>query len=327
MPSKSAKVVKKRQQKKKTPTTQPSRVLTRTVEPNVFFPSKVWDIKGNGTLGRGRNVQSNAVSLFEPTSFAEATTGSDSLAWQHAMQKEFNSLVDNGTWVLVPLPAGRKAIGCKWVFRVKQLADGSVDRNKARLVAKGFAQRQGLDYGETFSPVIRLEDLRTLLAFAVSKDLEIHQMDVDSAFLNGTLQEKVYMQQPEGFVDPEHPQYVCKLRKSIYGLKQAPRVWNHTIDAYLKSKGYKCLLQDPCIYLIVTADGISIIALYVDDTVLICNQEMLTWTKSVLTQRFRMKDLGEARSILGIELIRDRKQGTLLLRQGGYIMQIVSPFC
>ena len=144
----------------------------------------------------------------------------------------------NETWTLVPRPQNTNVVGNRWVFKVKHKADGSIDRFKARLVAQGFTQTQGVDYGEVFSPVARLAAIRSLLALANAHNWEIHQMDVNTAFLNGKLDYEVYMEQPEGFVDPDKPDYVCKLSKSLYGLKQSARCWNSTLDTYLKANGY-----------------------------------------------------------------------------------------
>ena len=151
------------------------------------------------------------------------------------MQQEINSLHKHDVWTLTELPEGRKVIGSKWVFKVKHNADGSVEKHKARLVAQGFSQKHGVDYDETFSPVVRFESIRTVIALAVKKGLKMHQMDVKTAFLYGELEEEVYMRQPEGFVVEGQEHLVCKLNKSLYGLKQSPRCWNHVLDEQLQS--------------------------------------------------------------------------------------------
>ena len=139
------------------------------------------------------------------------------------MDTEMNAFLKNKTWSLVPYHPTMNLVGCKWVFKLKHKSDGSVDRYKARLVAKGFHQQPGLDYGETFSPVIKPTTVRTVCSLAVSKGWSIRQLDVNNAFLQGFLTETVYMEQPSGFINPAHPNHVCKLHCSIYGLKQAPR--------------------------------------------------------------------------------------------------------
>ena len=158
----------------------------------------------------------------EPRSIKEAISSPEKLQWEKAMEAEMNLLKENKVWDLVELPKGRKAIGSKWVYKVKTRADGSIERYKARLVAQDFWQKYGDDYDETFCPVVRLESLRTLITLAVQLGLKLHQVDVTTAFLNGELEEEVYMQQPKGFITDGKENLVCKLRKSIYGLKQSP---------------------------------------------------------------------------------------------------------
>ena len=146
------------------------------------------------------------------------------------MESELSSLRENEAWELVKLPEGKHMVGSKWVYKIKTGADGSVQRYKARLVAQGFTQKYGTDFDETFCPVVRLESLRMLIAKSVQQDLHLHQLDVTTAFLNGTLSEEVYMEQPKGFVCQGKEEFICKLKKSIYGLKQAPCCWNSTLD-------------------------------------------------------------------------------------------------
>ena len=147
-----------------------------------------------------------------------------------AMQKEMESIHSNEVWDLVELPKDRKLVGNKWVFKNKTKADGLIERYKARLVAQGFPQKQGLDYDETFSPVIRFETFRSLVATAIQHCLKLHQLDITAAFLNGHLEEEVFMKQPEGFVEEGNEHLVCRLKQSLYGLKQSPRCWNSTLD-------------------------------------------------------------------------------------------------
>jgi hypothetical protein len=162
------------------------------------------------------------VSCLEPTNIDEALEDPD---WVMAMQEELNNFTRNEVWVLEEHPQGKNIIGTKWVFLNKQDEHGVVVRNKARFVAKGFAQVEGLDFGETFAPVARLEAIRILLAYASHHNMKLFQMDVKSAFLNGFINELVFVKQPPGFEDPRYPNHVYRLHKALYGLKQVPRAW------------------------------------------------------------------------------------------------------
>ncbi|KAH9723253.1 retrovirus-related pol polyprotein from transposon RE2 [Citrus sinensis] len=166
----------------------------------------------------------------EPTTLTQALKDHK---WRQAMSEEYDALVRNDTWALVPQDSSQNLVGCKWVFRTKRKSDGSVDKFKARLVAKGFHQRPGIDYQDTFSPVIKPITVRIVLSIAVSRGWSLRQLDVNNAFLQGHLSENVYMSQPPGFVDKDNPSYVCKLNKAIYGLKQAPRAWYHELRTFL----------------------------------------------------------------------------------------------
>ena len=159
----------------------------------------------------------------DPKTYSNAMTSRDSSFWKEAINDEMDSLLSNGTWVLVDLPPSCKPFGCKWVFRIKYNTDGSLQTFKARLVVKGFRQKEGVDYFDTYALVARITSIRVLFALASIHDLYIHQMDVKTTFLNGDLDEEVYMEQPEGFVPPGNEKKVCKLVKSLYGLKQAPK--------------------------------------------------------------------------------------------------------
>ena len=194
-------------------------------------------------------VDSLTSEIDEPSGIEDALKSEHSKHWKDAMISEYTSLMENETWELVPPEENQNVVGSRWVYKVKRNEDGSVDRFKARLVAQGYTQTRGTDYEEVFSPVAKHTSLRTLLALANEHDLEVHQMDVKTAFLNGELDYDIYMSQPEGFVDEDKPNYVCKLRRSIYGLKQSARCWNTTLDEYLKSAGYRKSGADGCIYI------------------------------------------------------------------------------
>ena len=200
------------------------------------------------------------VQVQEPTCFEEAV---GKLEWDQAMDEEMAALDVNQTWDLAPLPEGKKAIGCKWVYKIKHNADGLVSRYKARLVAKGYAQTYGIDFEETFSPVAKMAIVRAIISLAASKHWKLHQMDVKNAFLNGDLEEEVYMEQPEGFVHPDFPHYVCKLRKALYGLKQAPRAWSNMFSSHLQNIGFEISKADHSLYVQKTSGGIVVIVVYV----------------------------------------------------------------
>ena len=213
------------------------------------------------------------------------------------------SLHVNEVWDLVELPKDKKTVGSKWVFKTKRSANGTVERHKARLVAQGYSQRYGQDYDETFSPVVRFESLRTVIALAVQNGLKLCQMDVTTAFLNGELKEEVYMKQPEGYAIKGKENLVCKLKKSIYGLKQSPRCWNSALDCHLKKMGFKQAAGDPCIYM--ASEGeMFLIAVYVDDILLAGrSDERLTTVKQALSRKFQVKDMGKLHHFLGINVM------------------------
>ena len=164
------------------------------------------------------------------------------------MVDEFQALMDNDTWRLVPRPPGANVVSGKWIFRHKYHADGSLARHKARWVVRGFSQRHGIDYDETFSPVVKPATIRTVLSIAASRAWPIHQLDVKNAFLHGHLAETVYCQQPPGFVDPAAPDHVCLLQKSLYGLKQAPRAWYQRFASYIRQLGFVASVSDTSLF-------------------------------------------------------------------------------
>ena len=270
----------------------------------------------------------DAGTAVDPTTFEQAMSRPDWQEWLEAMVEELQSTAAAGTWTLEPLPAGRQAIGCKWVYKIKRTSDGSVDRYKARLVAKGYSQKEGIDYTETFAPVARMSSLRALLAIVAAEDLELHQLDVKTAFLNGDLDEDIYMQQPPGFGDSGRLDLVCKLHKSLYGLKQAGRSWYKKIDSALAGLGFVPLSADNCIYVWRSPDdGPVYLLLYVDDLLLGCRVlSKLISVKKQLSTLFSMKDMGEAQYILGLQVTRDRAKRTLSLSQSQYIGTVLQRF-
>ncbi|CAH9056104.1 unnamed protein product, partial [Cuscuta epithymum] len=256
---------------------------------------------------------------IEPKSVKQALS---SPQWFSAMQDEYNALIANGTWSLVPLPPDKHAIGCKWVFRVKENSDGSLNKFKARLVAKGFHQRFGFDFTETFSPVVKPVTIRVLLTLAVSHKWTVQQLDVNNAFLNGTLDEEVYMVQPPGF-QAQDPSLVCKLHKSLYGLKQAPRAWFHKLTSVLYTAGFQQSKCDPSL-LFFMSPGIQIyILIYVDDILVIGNDSYAIQNLiQKLHSSFSLKHLGDIDFFLGIE-VRKLGDGSLHLSQTKYVRDLL----
>ena len=263
----------------------------------------------------------------DPVSFSQAMESDDSSKWMEAMNEELKSMAHNGVWDLIELPNSCKPVGYKWVFKTKRNAKGNIKRFKARLVAKGFTQKEGIDYKDTFSPVSKKDSLRIIMALVAHFDLELHQMDVKTAFLNGNLDEDIYMEQPEGFTKKGNEHLVCKLKKSIYGLKQASRQWYIKFNNTITSFGFKENIVDQCIYLKVSGSKFIFLILYVDDILLASNDlGLLGETKEYLSKNFHMVDMGEANYVIGIEIFRDRSRGVLGLSQKGYIDRVLERF-
>ena len=308
-------------------------VEPRRSQRNRTAPERLGSIAGDWWNYQDLDHASIAVTdAEEPKCIGDAFSGKNARQWKQATDSEYESLLKNNTWDLVELPEGKNVVGCKWVFKVKRNADGSVSRYKARLVAQGYSQEAGLDYDEVFAPVARYSSIRSVLAIANKLDLEVHQMDVKTAFLNGDLENEIYMEQPEGYVDREQSEMVCKLRKSLYGLKQSARCWNITMDRFLKVSGYKQSTADPCIYSKSECkagknQSLMIIALYVDDIVLATNDvELLKAEKAMLKQQFEMEDQGEIHYCLGMAIKRDRVAKILTINQKAYFEDTLKRF-
>ncbi|RVW25345.1 Retrovirus-related Pol polyprotein from transposon RE1 [Vitis vinifera] len=239
------------------------------------------------------------------------------------MSAEFDALLRNGTWDLVPSHPTQNLVGCKWIFRTKYLPNGSIDRYKARLVAKGFHQCPGIDYSETFSPVIKPTTVRLVLSLAVSQGWSLRQLDVNNAFLQGTLTEDVFMSQPPGFIDRDHSHHVCKLRKAIYGLKQAPRAWYHELRQFLLQFGFINSIADTSLFIFNNHGTILYLLVYVDDIIITGNNVEAAQTFiQQLSQRFSLKDLGPLTYFLGVE-VTSHTNG-LFLSQRKYIVYLLN---
>jgi Reverse transcriptase (RNA-dependent DNA polymerase) len=226
---------------------------------------------------------------LDPTFFTQASKHAH---WRAAMAKELDALAQNNTWSLVPATEATNVVGCKWVFKTKRTADGSVERHKACLVAKGYTQEEGLDYTDTFSPVIKPTTNRLILSLAVT-----------NTFLNGDLHEVIYMVQPPEFVDSTQHDYVCRLNKALYGFRQSPRAWYFKLSETLLALGFATSNSDTSLFLYHNRNDISFLLVYVNDIILTGNNtSLLECFISLLDQRFTIKDLGHLYFFLGIEL-------------------------
>lgn len=262
-----------------------------------------------------------------PAKYEDIEALADKKEWLKATDAEIASLIEHDTWQLVDLPANRRALKNKWVFRIKRDAQGSITRYKARLCACGYSQQENIDYKDIYAPVVRPESFRVFLATIAARNMECHQMDVTAAFLNGNLEETIYMKQPPGYINKECPDKVCKIIRNLYGLKQASRVWHKTIDPFLKSLGFTPLASDPCVYFKWDKDQLSMISLYVDDLAIASDSpEILDSTKQALSSRFKMTDEGELDYILGMQIKRDRNKRELHISSHLKISEILKDF-
>jgi hypothetical protein len=245
--------------------------------------------------------------------------------WQDAMTSEFQALQRQNTWTLVPSSSTQNLVGCRWVYKLKRNSDGSIARYKARLVAKGYHQQQGMDYDETFSPVVKPATVRLILSIAAQQNWSLKQLDVSNAFLHGLLKENVYMQQPPGFIDPQYPKHVCQLQKALYGLKQAPRAWFERFTSHLLTMGFTPSLADPSLFLYRQGSTVVYLLLYVDDIIVTGNQP--TVVQSLITklaQEFDIKDLGQLKFFLGLQI--DYRSSGFFVHQQKYATDLLAKF-
>ena len=218
---------------------------------------------------------------------------------------------------------------CRWLYKWKPGIPGVEEpRYKSRLVAKGYSQKEGIDYQEIFSPVVKHVSIRVMLSIVVDQDLELEQLDVKTAFLHGTIDEEIYMSQPEGYIEKGQEGKVCKLVKSLYGLKQAPHQWNKCFDQFMIKNGFVKSEFDLCVYMKKLKDGGYVyLLLYVDDMLLVAREMTeITKVKEMLAKEFDMKDLGSAKRILGMDIERDRAGGVLKLSQSSYLKKVLQVY-
>ena len=258
-----------------------------------------------------------------PQTYSEAISSTESEKWKEAMQSEMNALVENETFDIVPLPEDRKAIKGKWVYAIKSDKDDN-ETFKARFVAKGYSQVEGIDYNETFSPTARMNSIRLIVQISVEKNLELHQMDVKTAFLNAPIDCSIYVEQPEGYVskNKKGENLVLRLKKSLYGLKQSGRNWNSTLHTYLIESGFKRSINDPCFYY--KEEENIFLVVWVDDLLIAASSDALKCVKHVLESKFRMKDLGQVSLFLGIEF--EKEVDKITMSQTKYITRILERF-
>ncbi|GJR52308.1 retrotransposon protein, putative, ty1-copia subclass [Tanacetum coccineum] len=249
----------------------------------------------------------------EPITFQEAINSSEKDEWVRVMEEEMSSLEKNHTWELIDQPPGQKLVSCKWLYKIKEGIEGvQKPIYKARLVARGFTQQARIDYNKVFSHVVRHTSIRVILPLTACEDYELEQLNVKTAFLHGNLEETIYMRQPHGFEEGTGNK-VCLLKKSLYSLKQSPRQWYKRFDMYMISNGFSRNNYDNCVYFKEFAPAMYIyLLLYVDDILIACKSKSeIEYTKGLLRKGFDMKELGPARKILGMEIVRDRDSRTL----------------
>lgn len=295
------------------------------------FASRLTPILSGWGLAKDRekrtNIRPPAKNLMasscinEPTCYSDALGSEDADMWSAAIKEELEAHNANKTWSIVEKKGSEKEISGRWVFKLKLYADGSIERYKARLVARGYTQKQGVDFHEVFSPVVRMDSVRLLFSIAAQFNLKFKQFDIATAFLHGEVSEELYLKPPEGLDVPDG--YTCKLNKSLYGLRQAPRCWNEKFAGMLKSFNMKSTHSDPCVY--VARDSILYLALYVDDGLIFSDDDskvdkLLTY----LRDHFKIKDI-QSSCFIGIEIDK-RSDGSILLHQRGYITRMLNKF-
>eukprot|EP00253_Pinus_taeda_P025748 PITA_25748 len=241
------------------------------------------------------------------------------------MDDELEQIEKRNTWELIPRPNDKNVIGTKWIFKNKLNENGEVVRNKARVVCKGYAQREGIDFEETFALVARLEAIKMFLALSSFQKFEVFQMDVKSSFLNGDLEEEVYTEQLDGFILGNDPKLVCRIKKALYGLKQAPRSWYYRLDKYLHQQGFSKGSADSNLYIKIENDKLLILVVYVDDIIFGSNEEAMSQNFALVMQKeFEMSLIGEMTYFLGLQI--QQNEGDIFLSQTKYLKQILKKY-
>lgn len=282
---------------------------------------------GRANTASGTANTAKATGFQEPSSYQEAMHSAESAQWSAACEEEMASLEANNTWTYTQLPPDKRAINVKWVFKIKTNAEGEPERYKARLVAQGFRQQEGVDYTEVFAPVSKHATLRTLLSTVAANDLELHQLDIKTAFLQGALDEEIYVSEPPGY-EQGGSGMAYRLHKALYGLKQAPRAWHHRLDEELRTIGFIPSGIDPGLYTYNGKTSTAYLLIYVDD-ILIAAPDLSTVNsvKASLMRAFEARDLGEATFFLGMNIRRERDNKTLKLSQESLTTSMLEEYC
>ena len=272
-------------------------------------------------VDHGKNLSAVLLS-DEPSSFAETEASPDSGKWKEAIDAELAAHAKNKTWYVVDPPPGVNKITAKWVFKKKLSPTGQVDRYKARLVARGFTQVKGIDYTEVFAPVVKMDSVRLLFSLSAQLDLVYYQFDVATAFLNGIIEEDLYLEPPEGLEVP--PNKILKLNRSLYGLKQSPRCWNARLREIVEKFQMKQTISDPCVY-VKEGSELLILALYVDDGLVFAkNRSTIEEFIKILKEHFDVKEV-TSNCFLGVEILRSA-DGSIFLHQRSYIKRMLERY-
>lgn len=301
---------------------------TKSKKPNPRNPTHIPSHLVTRSKTKSQVTKENAKSAMsyalDPDTRDDALSRPDAHAWQAAMDEEMLALQQNETWSLCKLPPGKDMISTKWVLKSKTNPDGTLARRKARLVARGFSQTRGVDFFETFAPVVRYESVRCILSLAAANRMTVKQFDVKTAFLNGDLNEDVFIAQPDGYQD--RTDRVCKLQKSLYGLKQSPRMWNEKFSKFLAGEGLHAVPEDACVYVRKRGKDLLIIALYVDDG-LVCgsNSHHVNSFLNKLKSAFAVT-IHDAQTYVGMEIERDSSSHAISISQSGYINRMLTRF-
>jgi Reverse transcriptase (RNA-dependent DNA polymerase) len=262
------------------------------------------------------------VSQLEPKNFKDINNDS---YWICGMQEELNQFEKNQVWKLIPRPNNRVIIGTKWVFRNILDENEIIIKNKARLVAKGYTQQAGIDFEEIFAPVARLESIKMLLAYASHKGFILYQMDIKSAFLNGFLDEEVYVQQPPGFINQTYPNHVYRFTKALYGFKQAPKAWYGRLSYFLLSNGFVMGQNDTTLFTKKKGNNLLLVQVYVDDIILgSTNPIFVKEFSSLMGSEFEMSMMGELIFFLGLQI--KQMKDDIFISQIKYAKELVKKF-